>query len=246
MSAADQPKSLAPGSLAEVFARYRRDRLDDELRTDWAHAVFYRPASLIAAFLLARTPVTPMAVTLAGGLSIPAMAAAALLLDAAVAVPVVAVLAYLGGLVDCVDGDLARQTGRTSRLGAYVDFQIDMVRWAALYVAAGLAADRATETEWAWAAVGATAAWLRIFARSGRDFRAADAVGAAVAPPPPARLGPFDVFVAAIAGLDGAIPLVLLVGWILGAGGAILLVPFALAVLDVADTQRSNLAHFGR
>lgn len=228
-----------------MFLRYRRTRFADEVRTDWAHALLYRPISLCAAYFLARTSATPLAVTLVGGLSIPTMAAAALLLDGAIAVPVVCLLACLGGVIDCVDGDLARQTGRTSRLGAYVDFQIDMVRWSTLYVATGVACDRALHGGvGAWTAVAVLAAWLRIFARSGRDFRAADGGVAPIAAPQPwsiARLA-----VAVVAGIDGLIPILLLAGWWAGAGGAIVLVPLVLAVLDVADTQISNFAHFRR
>ncbi len=88
--------------------------------------------------------------TLAGGGSIPLMIAATILLPVTVAVPVIGLVGYVGVLLDCVDGDLARLVGRTSWIGRYVDFQIDMVRWSVLFVAVGHAADRASGSSGLW------------------------------------------------------------------------------------------------
>jgi len=83
----------------------------------------YRPLSLPAARVLARTSVTPVQVT---------WVSAALSLIAAVAFARAeyaagAVLAFVGVIADCVDGDLARISGRTSRWGAFLDSVLD--RW---------------------------------------------------------------------------------------------------------------------
>ena len=93
----------------------------------------YRPASVPAASLLARTRVTLNQVTyvsaclsFAGG--------AAFARDASV---FGANLTLLGSLTDCVDGDLARMTGRASKSGSYLDHVFD--RWTDAALVVGLA-----------------------------------------------------------------------------------------------------------
>ncbi|MDQ4068923.1 MAG: CDP-alcohol phosphatidyltransferase family protein [Actinomycetota bacterium] len=90
----------------------------------------YRPLSVPAASLLASTPVTPNQVTYASaGLSFAggvAFARRAFVLGA--------VLTLLGSLTDCVDGDLARATGRASKSGSYLDHVFDRWTDAALIV----------------------------------------------------------------------------------------------------------------
>ena len=83
----------------------------------------YRPISGPMASGLARTRVTPNQVT---------YASAALSFGGGIAFGVRwfllgAALTLLGSLTDCVDGDLARISGRTSRAGSYLDHVFD--RW---------------------------------------------------------------------------------------------------------------------
>lgn len=84
----------------------------------------YRPISGPTARLLSRTFVTPAQITwvatvltLVAGV---ALARRAYALGAAVAL--------IASIIDCVDGDLARLTGRASRSGAFLDSVLD--RWA--------------------------------------------------------------------------------------------------------------------
>jgi CDP-diacylglycerol--glycerol-3-phosphate 3-phosphatidyltransferase len=93
----------------------------------------YRPLSRPLAARLARTPVTPIQVSwlsaafaIAGGVAFAAEA-----FGAGVA------LVLVGQVTDCVDGDLARITGRTSRSGAYLDSVLD--RWTDAALIIGLA-----------------------------------------------------------------------------------------------------------
>ena len=83
----------------------------------------YRPVSVPVASLLARTRITPTHVTylsavlsLGGGI---AFGLRAFVLGA--------VLTLLGSITDCVDGDLARALGQTSKAGSYLDHVLD--RW---------------------------------------------------------------------------------------------------------------------
>ena len=83
----------------------------------------YRPVSLPVAQVLARTPVTPTHVTyVSAGLSFGGGAAFAMRMYV-----LGAVLTLLGSITDCVDGDLARASGRTSPSGSYLDHVFD--RW---------------------------------------------------------------------------------------------------------------------
>ena len=90
----------------------------------------YRPLSVPVASVLVRTPVTPNQVT---------YASAALSFGGGVAfarrafVPG-ALLTMLGSLTDCVDGDLARISGRASKSGSYLDHVFDRWTDAALIV----------------------------------------------------------------------------------------------------------------
>ena len=92
----------------------------------------YRPVSVPVAALLARTRITPTHVTyvsaafsFAGGA---AFAARLYVLGA--------VLTLVGSITDCVDGDLARASGRTSPSGAYLDHVLD--RWTDAALVLGL------------------------------------------------------------------------------------------------------------
>jgi phosphatidylglycerophosphate synthase len=93
----------------------------------------YRPLSLRVATLLSPTFVTPIQVTWASAL---------LFLAGAVAFGagnyvLGAVIILVGEITDCVDGDLARITGRTSRWGAFLDSVLDRWTDAALILGLG-------------------------------------------------------------------------------------------------------------
>lgn len=94
----------------------------------------YRPISIPIAQALRRTKITPTHVTFVsaalsfgGGV---AFAFGDYLLGAA--------LTLLGSITDCVDGDLARITSRSSRSGAYLDHVFD--RWTDAALIVGLTA----------------------------------------------------------------------------------------------------------
>ncbi len=215
-----------------------------EAQSDWAYVVFYRPIAAALAWGLAHTSVTPLTVTLAGGLSIPVMLALALLLPADVAVPLIGLSAWIGGLLDCTDGDLARLAGRASWLGRYVDFQVDTMRWATLFVAVGIAADRAGAGTGAWFAVAAVAAWARLFARAARDYRFATLGREPPSPTPAAPPSLALLTTRFFVGLDGLVPIVVGVGWLFGLGGWVLMLPLAVSVGDALATQIANLRDY--
>jgi archaetidylinositol phosphate synthase len=98
----------------------------------------YRPVSRPLAGVLARTFVTPIqltwlsaVLTAAGGV---AFGFGEYLLGV--------LLALVGQVADCADGDLARITERSSRTGAFLDSVLDRWTDAALIVGLGFSADR--------------------------------------------------------------------------------------------------------
>jgi phosphatidylglycerophosphate synthase len=93
----------------------------------------YRPISVPIAALLTRTPIGPTEVSLASAAL--SLAGAASFARSAYALGVV--LTFAGSLTDCVDGDLARLTGKTSRRGALLDSVLD--RWTDAALIIGLA-----------------------------------------------------------------------------------------------------------
>jgi phosphatidylglycerophosphate synthase len=127
-------------TVAEVAAAYRPRRAN-ELRTEWAIAVLYRPVSLLITPVFAALGASPTTVTLLG-------LAIALMLPYAAANAGVFAWAMVGALgiafcvFDCIDGDLARVTGRSSKRGAYLDFVVDLAYRAGFYSAIGVVADR--------------------------------------------------------------------------------------------------------
>lgn len=83
----------------------------------------YRPLSQPLATALARTPITPNQVTYASaGLSFAGGSAFAVRRHR-----LGAALTLLGSFTDCVDGDVARAKGTTSKAGSYLDHVFD--RW---------------------------------------------------------------------------------------------------------------------
>lgn len=83
----------------------------------------YRPLSTRIAGVLARTRMTPVQVTWLSAI----IALAGAICFAFGAYVAGAILTFIGSVTDCVDGDLARLTSRTSRSGAFLDSVLD--RW---------------------------------------------------------------------------------------------------------------------
>ena len=112
--------------FAAIVANYRRDKLEEEIMTDWGSVVFYRLPAFVIAWLMVPTGVTPNQLTLLGALMVPAMAAASYLLAPTQAMIVLTILAVAFNVLDCADGPLARATGRSSLAGRYMDFSADI------------------------------------------------------------------------------------------------------------------------
>ena len=205
-------------SLAEILRDYRAHKLNEEWRGEWMVVLSSRPLSVPIVWLLARTAVSPTMVTLSALPLLIAMPLIAGALPLTLAPLALAAAGFAFQVLDCVDGGLARATGRTSRVGATIDFLIDMAQWGVLYASFGLLADRLLDTGTVWTCVGLAAGWLRLFARVVRD--AGDGLSSVPAPedrdepaPPASEMATLDMFYALIAGLSGGLWLLFLVAW---------------------------------
>lgn len=92
----------------------------------------YRPISVPTASALARTRITPNQVTYVSA----AMSFGGGLAFASRQFVLGALLTLLGSITDCVDGDLARVSGRASPSGSYLDHVFD--RWTDAALVVGL------------------------------------------------------------------------------------------------------------
>jgi phosphatidylglycerophosphate synthase len=124
---------------------------DDERRRARAYPLsrwYLRPAAGRLAALLARCNVSPHWLTL-GNLLL-ALAAAGLMSWRPSAAPLAALLVLGAWLCDRTDGQLARRRHVESRLGAWLDANVDELTDLGLHLAMALAATTATGSVWPW------------------------------------------------------------------------------------------------
>ncbi len=200
-----------------------RPRFRNELRTEWAAALLYRPLSLLLTPILAACRIPPLAVTLAGGacaLALPVLAVAGWTSTA------IGLLGIVFCILDCMDGDLARATGRVSATGAYADFVVDLVYRVSLYAAIGL-----LFAGYAGLALGLACAALALIARACRLRAEA-----------PASDAPPGIVLSFLSGLDHLLPVALIALGALGELGALVAWLVIYSLGDFVVTQRSVLA----
>lgn len=122
--------------LAEVRQSYTPEKRAEEKRSDFLAFLFYRPLSFF---------VTPFFLML----GISADAATAVGFGIAVAMPVaawclgsdascwVALLGFSMMVLDCIDGNIARASGRSSPVGGMLDGCCTLLFWAGYFIAVG-------------------------------------------------------------------------------------------------------------
>jgi phosphatidylglycerophosphate synthase len=127
-------------TLAEIKRSYTPDKAWGELQGDVVCYLVHRPISFYVSALLLRLGVPIMAVTM-----ISAIVAITMIWTAwrggENAYLWVAMLGFLYPVLDCADGNMARTTGRSSKLGGIVDGTVDMAYWCLLYISLGLLVD---------------------------------------------------------------------------------------------------------
>lgn len=227
-----------PG-VGDVIAAYR-PKFVHELRTEWAIALVYRPFSFLLTPLFAALGLTPSAVTLLG------FACACVLPFAAVSGGphgwlLVGALGVVFCVLDCIDGDLARVTGRASTHGAYLDFAVDIVYRVSMYASIGIVADRIRESATGAAGdqtglvAGLVCALLAVVARACRLYADASAAAKRGGSHPTEN----GVAMAFLSGLDHLLPIAVLALGAIGRLDWALLWLFAYSLADLLQTQAS-------
>lgn len=124
-------------TLADVKRSYGPEKAWAEMQGDLPCYLLYRPISFRVALPFLWLGVPVMAMTLLSlliALAMPLMA----LRGGEHAYLWVAGLGFAYHVMDCVDGNMARTLGRTSRLGAILDGTIDMSFWCLLLLSLGI------------------------------------------------------------------------------------------------------------
>ena len=124
-------------TLAEVKRSYGPEKAWAEMQGDLPCYLIYRPISFRVALPFLWLGVPVMAMTLLSLVIALAMLLMALR-GGEHAYLWVAGLGFTYHVMDCVDGNMARTLGRTSRLGAILDGTIDMSFWCLLLLSLGI------------------------------------------------------------------------------------------------------------
>ena len=228
--------------IADVIRGYGGAKARDEWYGEWGAALLYRPIAFIIAPVLLRlsigaTSVTLVALALAVGLPIVALSGAP---NAALAIGIIGIAV---GILDCVDGTIARATGTVTARGDYLDFLTDVVFRMSLYTALGLTADK-METTPAWLgghafSFAAVAALLAIAARLCRVY--GELMTGARPNAPPSLPGPGRAFGTYIfpflSGLDSLTPVAMLAALYLGVLGWLVVWLLVYSAADFLQTQ---------
>ncbi|GAA6164481.1 hypothetical protein NBRC116590_21850 [Pelagimonas sp. KU-00592-HH] len=216
-------------SFKDILRDLRGPHVIDEFRTSWAIALLYRMTSPPFVWICARLGLTPMAVTALGFLLALSMPLQAMFLPVPVAVWALFISGALFQILDCVDGTLARLTGRTSLIGADLDYLSDMHQHAMFYGSLGLLADRLLGTGFFWTTLGLVAVVARLLARLVREQ-----VSSRQEAGEPSPWSWKELPVAFVAGLSGLIPFGALAGpWM----GHVIVALIIYGLLDIVDAM---------
>lgn len=126
--------------VAEVVRSYRPEKRDEERRLDLLSVLVFRPLSFLVTpvFLLAgwsADAVTGLGFGIAVAMPTIAMA------QGPEAAPWISALVFGNLVLDCVDGNVARVTRRSSRIGGMLDGQASLLFWAGFFAAVGAMAE---------------------------------------------------------------------------------------------------------
>jgi len=219
-------------------ASYTPAKARAELAGEWGAWLLYRPPSFWLSAQLLNVGVRPNAVTLASLLLalLPPLIAAA--------TPQHYVIIGLIGIgvatLDCVDGNMARTLDRSTALGQYADFFVDVAFRISIYAAIGLLAayaDPALRHALAWLL---GAALLAVFARLCRYY-AEYRLQLGDSRDIPAKEAPrlADRLFTVISGIDSLLPVLVIVA---GLTGTLTWLMYWLVGYAVADFVHSQVA----
>jgi len=124
-------------SLQDVRRSYTAEKAWAEMMGELPAYLLYRPLSFYITKWLLNLRVPILAVTLLAG-SIPVPMLALAWRGDPEAYLLIAVLGFLYHVLDCVDGNMARTTGRITTFGALADNLVGFIFWCSLFVSLGL------------------------------------------------------------------------------------------------------------
>ncbi len=124
-------------TVADVKRSYTPEKAWAELEGELPAYLIYRPLSFYVTPLFLRLGIPILAVTLSSGVLALLMVFLAWR-GGPYAYLAVAALGLVFHVMDCVDGNMARTTGRSSKFGGLVDGMIDMSYWSLLFLSLGL------------------------------------------------------------------------------------------------------------
>jgi phosphatidylglycerophosphate synthase len=221
MSEEENISSRGDYTLEDVRRSYTPDKAWSEMQGDLISYLIHRPISIHLTAPLLRLGVPIMTVTLTS-----AVVALAMLLVAWRGGPAaywwVAALGFAYPVLDCIDGNMARTTGRISKLGGIVDGTVDMSFWCLLYISLGLLVDHVDGgflgLSGSWGlGIGMALSILVLLNRQTRDNYAAHfAAETYFREERPATLSLTDRFLIAVVGLEHGYVFVIVIGGMLG------------------------------
>jgi phosphatidylglycerophosphate synthase len=124
-------------TIADVRASYGTNKRWSELEGDLPSFLLYRPVSFWLTPLFLRLGITATAVTLTAAV-LSALLPAVAWYGGTRAYAAVAVIALVVHVMDCLDGNIARTSGRTSGVGALLDGFVDLCFWSLYLVSIGI------------------------------------------------------------------------------------------------------------
>lgn len=233
-------------SIEFIRRAYRESKGREELYGEWGAALFFRPLSFLLTPIFLKAGFSATRVSLLALCLLPLLPVAAVGGGGAGYIWLAA-----GGVIfatlDCIDGNIARATGTTSKLGGYTDFIADILFRVVFYGSIGLIVTGQPfpipiVTEYG-VATALIAAWLAVTARLSRVYseRGMNEGNPYAAPgnenEEKARLGVGDYLFAFVSGLDPLLPIVVLVAGFFGWLPWVLVWLVLYSILDFLYTQ---------
>ncbi len=244
-------KHAAKVTLAQVVASYDAQKAQRERHGEWAAAFFYRPLSFLLTPLCARLGLTPSMISCLVFLA--ALAPLWLVFDLREQAYLWVGIIGIGiGILDCLDGNLARVLNAASAQGAYLDFLADILVRLSLYLCTGLMIDLGPERAEIFSGWASVVALLGvIFALMARLCRlytqAADGGGDPYAGSDERKIARgflMRYLFPALSGFDSAVPIIILIAGFYNCLSYALVWFVALSFSDFIYTQISLKGRF--
>lgn len=229
----------------DIKSSYGEAKAQEELYGEWVAHYVYRPLSFQVTPFFLHLGVSPSSVTFISLLLVFSLPLVALFFPAPYLF--VGLLAVVISVFDCVDGNIARMTGQTSKSGHYFDFITDILHRVFLYLSVGLMISQASWTPEFYSNIATEslliAAMLAIVARMCRVFAESELIPKDESQSANERDEPAgwldQYFFPFFSGLDWALPFAVIVFGFFGLLHWVLVWLLFYSLLDFSHTQYS-------